>query len=1348
MPETCQIRLVISLNQDVYSACWVESDGPKSKPFELVLPFKKEDMEDMRWYLETYHQLPGAGDHARAESIEKKLDDWGHSLFDAVLGDKNNNVHRNLMEAVEQGRHCLLTIGDITPDILAQPWELMRNEQGPLAFQGVTIRRQLEGSGITRHYKFSLPLRVLLVVSRPTDVGFIDPRNSIAPLLQALEALPAGLVTVDFCEPPTLSQLEHLISQARKDKKPYHIVHFDGHGTYLPETGVGALAFEKENTEHDLVTGRQLGDLLSGQNVPLVLLEACRSSGLSDKPVVGSVAPALLESGVGSVIAFSHSVHIEAARLLVERFYQELAGGVPIGKALDEARRHLFANPERWLHPGPDPETIKLQDWFIPQLYQVGPDISLVSKPERKAVAGPAAGVTLVGSRQAEQALHGFPFRPMYGFHGRAMEMLELERAFRGYPAVLLSGMGGMGKTALAREAALWWLRTGRFKAAVFFSFEQKAGAERVVQVLGQALDGDEFTTRPAEKQWEDAVELFHKRKILLVWDNFESTLPIYQQGEEPAGKPKLGKKKPVSGEESVISFGPEARVRLMQLYSELREGSPEGRLLVTCRPAEAGLPGIKETTLGGLARPDSLHLLAAILDLKGISVERPGYEREEINALLKTLDDHPLSISLVAPHLKTLKPARIITEFRQLLDRFKDPDAPEARNRSLLASLEFSKKRLSKEAQQVLPYLAWFQGGVFEMTLLDFAELAPEAWEPVRDELVSTALVSVQGLEWIKTPYICFHPILPYAAGPEDVPDPETSEKKFISVYLEVAGMADKALHGSQPAAGMAHLTLEEANLRAAISLAFQRGAHYEAWLMAYTLGLYLGRAGRLREKASLAEWLLSKLPVGGKLNEASCDAIRQHAWSRFVQHGQAEEAIRTLQDLITRLETEDLEGDADPAIQIALAQGYLGRIYVEAELPGPALDPLQKAIADFEHLGEDQRDNLSAALGDLSNAYRLLGRLAEALESAERALAIVRELGIKRNIAAGLGQTAHILMEQQRYKEADERYREAFKEAQAVGDLGLQGIFLTYQGGLQDDIGNYDRAVEHYKQAIAFFQYAHDLAGEMQTCTLLANSEQERGHLEAAEAWYNRSRELANDLNDRAQLAAIAQNLGVLYQTRAEGVSKPEKRDALLRQAIYSVKESLSISLEMENQVLAAASYFQLGVLYRMLGELDQAEKYAMEALKIYEKLGLPEVYKDYYNLAAIARDKGDDKAAAKWQAKYEAKKKEVEKLRHGESPAGQESSLPEQLVQAVTALASSALAARTGKTPLDPEAAEALAKLAGLPPPLCVVGLFLQAIAGGQELPPVPEGLPPELKELLEKLAQAVDEIDKSG
>ncbi len=161
---------------------------------------------------------------------------------------------------------------------------------------------------------------------------------------------------------------------------------------------------------------------------------------------------------------------------MVERFYAELAAGMTVGQALEESRAGLHADRSRWLHPGPDAETIDLQDWFIPQLYQVGPDPALITDDRPECDPSRPRGARRIRKRMRG----GFPPRPMYQFHGRALELLKLERFFREHSAVVISGMGGMGKTALAREAAAWWLRTGRFETAVFVSFEQKAGAERV----------------------------------------------------------------------------------------------------------------------------------------------------------------------------------------------------------------------------------------------------------------------------------------------------------------------------------------------------------------------------------------------------------------------------------------------------------------------------------------------------------------------------------------------------------------------------------------------------------------------------------------------------------------------------------------------------------------------------------------------------------------------------------------------------------------------------------------------------------------------------------------------------
>ena len=1347
MTDTYEIRLVINRAESGYSAKWIDPASGESNAFALTPPLEKGDADQLRWYLEEYYQFPGAGDHAKAQGVEEKLKGWGKALFDSAFGTvEGTNIYRNMMEAVHAGQNALITLGAEEPEVLVQPWEMMRDTKGVLALRGVTLRRQLLGAKPGARFNFALPLRILLIVSRPTDVGFIDPRNSIPPVLEACEALGEQVVELEFCDPPTLPRLEQMISQARKDKRPYHIVHFDGHGTYLPVTGIGALVFEDDEAKTDLVTGARFGEIMARLEVPLVLLEACRGADLSDRPVFGSLAPALLDSGVGSVVAFSHSVHIQAARIFVERFYQELTSGQSVGFAVQEARAAMLAQPKRFLHLGPDAESIEIQDWFIPQLYQVGQDPVLLEADhgQRTKDEGQKASVR---RPSFTVGLQGFPPEPMYHFHGRALELLEIERAFRRHNGVVVSGGGGMGKTALSREAAAWWLRTGRFDKAVFISFEQKAGATRAVQLIGNTLEGDDFSRRldndSPEGQWQTAVRLFHEQRALVVWDNFESTLPIYNVPSPKSPAPgDLGEGQ--GG--GLTDYSPAERAEIQRLYHDLTAGKPASRLLVTCRPQETGLPGIKEYALEGLQRPDSLHLLAAALDVKGITTERAGYERHEMDKLLDLLADHPLSVELIAPHLNNLTPQQICADFGTLLETFTNANAKESRNQGLRASLEFSRKRLSPQAQALLPWLAWFEGGVIEIFMLSFADLTPDTWHPIRAELEATALVKVENLDWFKSPYLRFHPTLSYAAHPDEVPDPEAAGERFIQVYLAVMQLAASLLRGQQPAAGMALMAREEANFRRALSAAAARGLRGELQALANTLRDYLERAGRNRESNTLTEWVKARLP-DDVLDGAACASIRQHAWTLFTQ-GKAQEAVGMVQALLQRLQSEGLapstgsgQGDGvDPAFQIAVTYLYLGRIFLHANRPDLSLSPLREAVARFEKM--DERGNISAALGDLANALTALGQFEAALEAAERGLKIDRERGNNREVATSLGQIASILVETHRYAEAETRYNEALQAAQAVGDWELQGITLQHQGILHMQQGHHPRAVELYKQATALFQRANDAEGEMQTCDLLASAERARGDLQAAEAWYGRARELAKQLNNQFQYVGTARNLAILYQTRAEQTKDKRQRDTYLLQAIKFIQESVDGFIELNDQINAAASYSQLGVLHQMHGDLDAAEQNARKALEIDESIDHPDTWKDYANLADIARARGDEPSAAEWQAKYETKRAEIKRRERGEAtPEGQ---IPQELFNHLKEIAQACYTVRARKLALPPDLAEALAQISAAQPPFPEIAAFLQAAALGQSLPPIPAGLPRQLTGLLEALRGALREL----
>ena len=201
------------------------------------------------------------------------------------------------------------------------------------------VRRRLPNRKRTTTLKADLPIRVLLLSPRPEvtddgqDVGYLDHRISAMPLVQAMEHLGEDLVKVDILQPPTFPALQAALKRGKEEEDPYEIVHFDGHGVYDRQVGLGALCFEDPHDSQklgkrllQLVHATDLAAELREYGVPLIYLDACQTAQASEDPKA-SVAAKLLEEGVGSVVAMSHTVLVETARRFVEPFYQSLAEG-------------------------------------------------------------------------------------------------------------------------------------------------------------------------------------------------------------------------------------------------------------------------------------------------------------------------------------------------------------------------------------------------------------------------------------------------------------------------------------------------------------------------------------------------------------------------------------------------------------------------------------------------------------------------------------------------------------------------------------------------------------------------------------------------------------------------------------------------------------------------------------------------------------------------------------------------------------------------------------------------------------------------------------------------------------
>jgi hypothetical protein len=232
------------------------------------------------------------------------------------------------------------------PRVLRLPWELAADEDGHLfaARPPVVVRRRLHKAKQAPVVQFVLPLRVLMVVSRPDGVGFLDPRSSAAALLDALAPL-GEQAEVEFLRPATLGALTARLADPARPA--VHVVHFDGHGVYDPAVGLGYLLFEDDEHRPDPVNANRLGTLLSQADIPLMVLDACQTAEAGELNAFSGVAARLIQSGVANVLAMSYSVLVETTRRLTAAFYAELAAGRTVGQALDRARVALYAGTRR-----------------------------------------------------------------------------------------------------------------------------------------------------------------------------------------------------------------------------------------------------------------------------------------------------------------------------------------------------------------------------------------------------------------------------------------------------------------------------------------------------------------------------------------------------------------------------------------------------------------------------------------------------------------------------------------------------------------------------------------------------------------------------------------------------------------------------------------------------------------------------------------------------------------------------------------------------------------------------------------------------------------------------------------
>ena len=1131
-------------------------------------PFGGDEEALLAWYFEEHLRFPFTR-RVDARKAAKSITAYGEALFKQVFsGTAGEEYHVTRAGGVADLRFEIAG----SPDFHRLHWEALKDPRLPRAFalEAPMIRKNLVPRALTARVRPSPTLNVLLVTARPGGKGDVGFRTISRPLVEAVEQAKAP-VRIDILRPGTYQTLEQHLQSVRDDRGAgfYHIVHFDAHGALLdyahfnagveanrflyqarygrediqPYDGLKAFLFLEGDAEHpcDPVEAGELADLLKTHQAPIAVLNACQSGmqvGVSET----SLAAQLMTAGVQVALGMSYSVTVSAARLLMTTLYEELFRGADIAPALRRGRLELFNQKGRRAY---FEQTIDLEDWLLPVVYQNQParvETRDFTPEERQA--------------HYERCARRFPFpEPLYGFVGRDLDILEIERRLLrpGPPPhnlLLVRGMGGAGKTTLLRHLGAWWQATGFVDQVFYFGYDEKAHTRQQIlhavaeQLLGQAEYHRRFVPLSPDAGQAFLLERLRGERHLLILDNLES----------------------VTGEHLAVgnTLPEEERAALKGLLAGLAGGRTPVLLgsrgaaswLMTAEKGRAA-PLREEDIceLGGLDPEAASALAERILAHHGVTQYRTD---PALGRLLKLLDGYPLALEVVLANLKRQAPAQVLAALLEGSPEI-DPAAESSRpalltkTESLLRCIDYSFGNLSPDAQGLLACLAPFTGVINTLALKQYtarlqaqpalADLPFAHWPEILQEAADWGLL---GPHPEVTGMLRLQPVLPYflrhrLAQPEYAGIKAAVETAFREHYDDIGGALSVLMKSKEPEQrplGQALARLEYENLHAALFLALEAQRSIRKPYLA--LSFYLDATQDKRRGLELGEAVLARLEayppeiLAGPSGIEFVGVLEDIAsrWLELKRYPEAEEAYRKALSIHQKLLDID---EKQKAVLSAGIYHQLGIVAQEQRQWAQAEEHYQQSLQiyiDFKNRYE-QMGTTYHQLGIVSQKQR---KWAQAEEYYQQALQIKIDFNNRYDQAATYYQLGMLALQQQHWPQAEKHCQQALQICIDFKDRYNQAKIYHQLGIVAQAQCQWKQAEEHYRQALQINIDFNDRYGQASTYHQLGMMAEEQRQWEQAEEYYRQALQIKIDFNDRYNPAATYHQLGMVAEEQRQ--------------------------------------------------------------------------------------------------------------------------------------------------------------------------------------------------------------------
>lgn len=641
---------------------------------------------------------------------------------------------------------------------------------------------------------------------------------------------------------------------------------------------------------------------------------------------------------------------------------------------------------------------------------------------------------------------------PPADFTGRAKELAEV-RGKLGGAGVLISGQGGVGKSALARKLAAELAR-GYPDAQIDVSLRGSAAPSLAVQ---SAMAEVIHVFDPSSKLPSGADALaglyrstLHGKRALLLFDDATDASQI----------------------EALMP--------------------PEGTLVLVTAWTWFAAPGIEPYDLGEMTPPDAIALVRRIA---------PRLREEEAAELASRCGYLPLALRTAAGTLanrRDLKPARYLERLASADERVKLIDEV----------LHEGASMLDASARD-----AWTMLGVF---VADFDLDAAAAVLGVdRDRAGETlsGILERNLIEWDEaTERYHLHDLVREYVRRDLTPDnARIAGLRYVEHFTAVAVSADErvAKGGAAMLEGLAVFDRERRNIAAALAWTMDRReacANIAATLQRILSGAAYSLA--LRELAvDRVSWFAAAAALAKRAGDRLMTCVLlSNLGTAQLELGEPYAAIAAHEEeLAIARELLDKRATANAIGNLGVARWAVGR--------PEAVPCFEEQLALAREIGD--RHIEATALGNLGGVAWRAGDLPAAIARYRERLAIAREIGDKRAEGSALGNLASTLAQTGKIDEAIALYEQRLAIALAIGDRRGEGAALGNLGVVRRDRGELAKAIELLERHLAIAEQLGDPRAEHHALAQLATATASAGDTERSAAFAQRAQLLSHKLN-----------------------------------------------------------------------------------------------------------------------------------------------------------------------------------------------------------------------------------------